>query len=699
MMTSHDSSPKSFLITVDGYQFDFVVPGTYLRPQVLVSKPKIDIVDLNDAYLEACDRAGVQADWELTTDPDGMKVLDPGFWRVGLVCNEGWDVDHDLSDHLVKNQTINVYEDPVEFDVIAAQAVIIDDLKPALRRYVKSDSVDSCPVVGCVVRIYETVSLAKLGETLKLLGVAVEITADTINVDADILMSDEGEIDFDLPGDAAGGSLSLHPRNVMQQHAIREYIDREAKLLVQKHLNETTMTISESLSQEPQADDESSQTQHGLGVQAFAQDVLDAQPSGLAELVQATDGEREETNVDMRPRDEDFGVAEPAAAVPEFTPVAPLESASINSTVAPLQSGGAQPIATALNAPIQSANSGAPQAKIKPLPSNKKNKNPNKPLDPTHFGGKNVDVSRLMQEGIAGRVPRQHPVRSAAAPVPSLNVPLNTRIPTLPRSSAAQTALKQFAKEAFIDPTKDGIDHINLGTGQTDLGRWLNFNARTPFALDPLGEFASIGALWVYLRCAPEERAETMRMLAGTAAREKSKNVRIEDRVGLYDMIADATWVKINTYEERVQQMLDNRLPYLMYIVNEAGDVIHTPVSRWYLDVIRAISDALKQAHQKRNSNILPDFSWLTRFEQDERKWRERIRREKEDRQARQRDDGRRDGGQVQAKTGKSAPQQTRPSKGPRPAKVPRLNQVPQARRDDAPTGDDQSQDGQQVAA
>jgi hypothetical protein len=703
------------LIVIGKYSFDFVTPGTYLRPQVLIHAPSVDIVDLYDAYLEASERVGIQTDWELTTAADGMQILDPGFWRVGLVINEGWDVDYDLTGHLRAQQTLNVYDDPVEFSVICHHT-------QAQRRYVKINSTDTTPALACVAIIYEPISLTKLAETLKLLGVPVEISDAEISIDADLFLTAEAEIDFDIPDAADGGRLSLQTHNVMQQHATRANTERAVKLLVQKHLTEKTMTTDLTSQDLPPNGIYDGGAPPSIRVYdnvivadhqppLTEKTVLELTPGTWSEPVGDTTYETvraaptnpdpseevAEINRDMRPRDEDFSPATEVVAA-EFVPVAPIESATPKSTtVAPLQSGqSARPMQSLPVAPIQSANSDRPQAKVKPMPPvGKKDKNPKKPaVDPAHFGSRNVDVSRLMQEGIAGRAPTPRQVRGTPTPPPSLNVPKNTRIPTLPRSQSAQTAFQQFAKSAFIDPAKDGIDHINLGTAATELGRWLNFNARTPFAIDPLGEFASIGALWLYLRCIPEDRNESMRYLAGAMARDKLRSVRTEDPMGLYDMIADATWVKINTYEERVKEMVDNRLPYMLYIVSETGEIIQPREARWYVDVIKAISTALKKvATGKKAAEALPDFSFLFAFERDERNFHERNRRDREERRLRQEEQQRRHETQPRSAPSAKMSKPNRPVKGPRLLETSQSAQAPREEAQQATAvGGDQQQ-------
>lgn len=51
----------------------------------------------------------------------------------------------------------------------------------------------------------------------------------------------------------------------------------------------------------------------------------------------------------------------------------------------------------------------------------------------------------------------------------------------------------------MIDPTKDGIDHINIySKGETELGQWLSNFAHTPIDL-PEGRFNSLEGYWYYL--------------------------------------------------------------------------------------------------------------------------------------------------------------------------------------------------------
>ena len=86
-----------------------------------------------------------------------------------------------------------------------------------------------------------------------------------------------------------------------------------------------------------------------------------------------------------------------------------------------------------------------------------------------------------------------------------------------------------MATKNLIDPTKDGLDHINIySKGKTLLGRLLSNFAQTPFiCLD--GKFSSIEGYWYWLGLEESPRREELRLSAGWFAKKLGRELRGED--------------------------------------------------------------------------------------------------------------------------------------------------------------------------
>lgn len=75
----------------------------------------------------------------------------------------------------------------------------------------------------------------------------------------------------------------------------------------------------------------------------------------------------------------------------------------------------------------------------------------------------------------------------------------------------------------MIDPTEDGVTHINVySKGQTDLGKLLSNFAHTPFELDGL-MFASVEAWWYWQGW--DEDDSRLRSMYGWMAKQYGKNL------------------------------------------------------------------------------------------------------------------------------------------------------------------------------
>jgi hypothetical protein len=250
-----------------------------------------------------------------------------------------------------------------------------------------------------------------------------------------------------------------------------------------------------------------------------------------------------------------------------------------------------------------------------------------------------VDVSRLMSEGLGGagansnrnnkknkgngpRPAQAVEVKREAKPIPEARRPRPTPQPNLAIANAFQRNPKALeVVKAFIsttrdsmDPATDGVEHINIaGSARTELGKKLDLNASLAFNYGELGNFNSIGAVWCYLSADPNKREESLRNLSGTRARQIAYKHGRPNLPGFDLVIADATWWKITSHPELVEQIVGNDLPYKLYHPQEDGQglPVVTNLSRWYVQVINEIARTLKKIKATGNMELVPNFSFL----------------------------------------------------------------------------------------
>jgi len=142
----------------------------------------------------------------------------------------------------------------------------------------------------------------------------------------------------------------------------------------------------------------------------------------------------------------------------------------------------------------------------------------------------------------------------------------------------------QLLKNIFNPATlegQDGVDHINIhNDAATELGRFLDMNAKSPFNHPELGMFQSVGGVWHYIQTQP--LVEEYRILTG--AKLRAKVAKIKEAAysdpnaprhtlvkGFRIIVADAMWHKVTQSEKAVKMMAESTLPFEHYFVQ--GDM------------------------------------------------------------------------------------------------------------------------------
>lgn len=184
--------------------------------------------------------------------------------------------------------------------------------------------------------------------------------------------------------------------------------------------------------------------------------------------------------------------------------------------------------------------------------------------------------------------------------------------PALLRSEKSQNYLRDAIAPKKED--NDGEQHINTSAmAVTKLGKMLSMNANVPFNHPDLGPFKSVGGLWYFVGM-NEPRDDAFRTLFGGACRQRGQKVEMREVRGFRTIIADATWIKVNSDEQLVKAMVENDLPYLCYFtVGDMNMRQSPPMADWYMPVLEEIGRTLKAIHIDKNVDAVPDFEFLER--------------------------------------------------------------------------------------
>jgi hypothetical protein len=209
------------------------------------------------------------------------------------------------------------------------------------------------------------------------------------------------------------------------------------------------------------------------------------------------------------------------------------------------------------------------------------------------------DISGLINK-FNGNKPKNKPVHQNGASKAVLLVPANRQ---------ASSYLKQAFVGGVENTSGDGIDHINISDiAKTDLGKFLDINAKTPFDHPELLHFTSLGGLWYFVKC--ENSPEVFRGTWGRNNRDIGKTMKFRDIAGFKTIIADAAWVKIVSSERAVKDIVESTLPFENYYYQGELRIKKTaPETIWFTIAIEEIRRTLKLRVKTGNMNLMPDFT------------------------------------------------------------------------------------------
>lgn len=142
----------------------------------------------------------------------------------------------------------------------------------------------------------------------------------------------------------------------------------------------------------------------------------------------------------------------------------------------------------------------------------------------------------------------------------------------------------------MIDPTQDGITHINIySQGKTELGKLLSNFAHTPVLLKE-GNFQSLEGYWYWLLSDKDAKSECLRKLYGYEAKKRGRELKIQDwptgaaaTIEFKKKFKEAMKNKIQQNCEVHNLLIESILPFYHYYVYD-GRVHNVKGCQWMLD-------------------------------------------------------------------------------------------------------------------
>ena len=147
----------------------------------------------------------------------------------------------------------------------------------------------------------------------------------------------------------------------------------------------------------------------------------------------------------------------------------------------------------------------------------------------------------------------------------------------------------------------DGVDHLNIYSGNSDLGRWLNFNSSdTPLKHPVLGEFKTIQGFRAHI--SSKQPPDTFRRLYGQrlsqAIKDHHRPIKVDNFLAIQ---LDAAFIRLLSDEKRAQEFADCKLPLVAYYT-DSGVRYEPKNAREMIAGYKIIQKALRTKSQ-------PDFT------------------------------------------------------------------------------------------
>ena len=152
-----------------------------------------------------------------------------------------------------------------------------------------------------------------------------------------------------------------------------------------------------------------------------------------------------------------------------------------------------------------------------------------------------------------------------------------------------------------LDPTLDGIDHINIySKGRTEIGRMLSNFSYSPFTHPRYGYFKSVEGFWYWLKTG--KRVEILRNLYGFNAKREGKIHGVVECENFNQEILEAIRCKLRQNRFILEMLVESNLPFEHYYWYGSIDnpkVYNLPEYNWMIDEIDRIRTVCKEAWNK----------------------------------------------------------------------------------------------------
>ena len=289
-------------------------------------------------------------------------------------------------------------------------------------------------------------------------------------------------------------------------------------------------------------------------------------------------------------------------------------------------------VQTAMQAAFANVSSQVIEGVVDAEPCNESQQDPQKTVDVIEVEEDHPHPDEVLDK-VEDRInqPRQrHQRRSEAASGEKLNTlaehykkPAKGRAALfgLPSDRPASQLLKNIFDSAAMDG-KDGQDHINIhNNAETELGRFLDMNAYSPFVHPDAGNFQSVGGLWHYIQTRP--LMEEFRIASGARVRAMAKKMKDDARTnqnaprhtpvkGFRTIIADAMWHKVTQSPSAVKMMAESSLPFEHYFTQGDLNIRQYPSEGyWIVAAYEEIRRVIKRRLETGDADTQPDFSGI----------------------------------------------------------------------------------------
>lgn len=189
--------------------------------------------------------------------------------------------------------------------------------------------------------------------------------------------------------------------------------------------------------------------------------------------------------------------------------------------------------------------------------------------------------------------------------------------PTPPKNTAIAALLSKIVgKEHRVQ--RDLVDYVNTNANyaRDTVAARLDMAYRSNFNYYDLGTFACVLSLLNYLT--DTSPSPTLRSLSGPRAREARHQIPHRKLTGIQQILADATWIRVQTDPELMDFMATNTLPYnnVYQRRTEEGAMVSAEdrTNFWYMTVLEEIGNALR-ARDGGDVTAEPNFDFLKQRE------------------------------------------------------------------------------------